>query len=96
MPAYLIANVNINDPDGFAVYQNRVVKVVRKFGGKFLVRGGKHEILEGQPAIDRSVVLEFPSFDDAKLFWNSPEYGEMKKLRAGTAKLDIYLVEGAV
>ena len=95
MPAYMIVNANINDPDGYAAYQKRVPDVLKKFGAKYLVRGGKHEILEGQPVIVRSVVLEFPSFDEAKRFWNSPEYGELKKLRAGKAKLDVYLVDGA-
>ena len=95
MPAYMIVNANINDPTGYAEYQKRVPDTLKKFGGKFLVRGGKFEVLEGQPNVVRSVVLEFPSYDEAKRFWSSPEYGELKKLRAGKAKLDVYLVEGA-
>jgi uncharacterized protein (DUF1330 family) len=91
----MVVNANVNDPTGYAEYQQRVPDVLKKFGGKFLVRGGKHEILEGQPDIVRSVLLEFPSVPEAKRFWDSPEYGALKKLRAGKAKLDVYLVEGA-
>jgi uncharacterized protein (DUF1330 family) len=95
MPAYMIVNANISDPTGYAEYQKRTPDVIKKFGGRFLVRGGKHEILEGQPGVVRSVLIEFPSFDQARAFWSSPDYQEVKKLRQGKAKLDVYLVDGA-
>lgn len=94
MPAYVIADVTITEPTGFEEYRKQVPATVTKYGGRFLVRGGKHEKLEGawQPA--RLVILEFPSLEQAKRWHDSQEYREPKALRQKTAKTNVVVVEG--
>jgi uncharacterized protein (DUF1330 family) len=73
----------------------RVPATVEKYGGKFLIRGGKFEKLEGDWHPTRVVLLEFPSLEQAKRWYNSEEYREPKALRFKTAKTNLILVEGA-
>ena len=94
MPAYFIVDVNVQDPAGFEEYRKRVPATVEKYGGKFLVRGGKFEKLEGSWQPTRVVLLEFPSLEQAKRWYDSEEYREPKALRFKTAKTDVILVEG--
>lgn len=94
MAAYLIVSAKITDPEKFKAYQKAVPAVIADFGGRYLVRGGEVEVLEGRHDGRRNVVLEFPSMDALKRFWGSPEYGEAKALRAGAAELDICAVSG--
>jgi uncharacterized protein (DUF1330 family) len=71
------------------------VPLIEKHGGKFIVRGGTVEALEGRHDGRRMVVFEFPSMEALKTFWDSPEYGPVKKLREGAAVLDVWAVQGA-
>jgi len=68
--------------------------IIEKFGGRFLARGGRSTTLEGPPAPGRVVVIEFPSYERAQAFYNSPEYVAARKVRAGAAKAQFVLVEG--
>jgi uncharacterized protein (DUF1330 family) len=77
-----------------AKYREAVVPLIMKFGGKFIVRDGKVEALEGQPDGRPMVVFEFPSMEAIHAFWNSPEYAPVKKLRQGAATLNIWAVPG--
>jgi len=95
MPAYFIVDVNVQDAAGFEEYRKRVPATVEKYGGKFLIRGGKFEKLEGDWHPTRVVLLEFPSLEQAKRWYNSEEYREPKALRFKTAKTNLILVEGA-
>ena len=94
MKAYWIAKVNINDESAYAEYAKRAGPAIAKYKGKFLVKGGKFEILEGKNKYERNVVVEFPSFNIAKDFYNSPEYQEAKSFREGKADFNGIVIEG--
>jgi uncharacterized protein (DUF1330 family) len=94
MAAYFIADVDVNDPEAIEEYRQGVPATVAKYGGKFLVRGGAYEKLEGQWEPKRLVLLEFPSVAEAKRWYDSAEYRELKALRFKAAKTDLVLVEG--
>ena len=94
MKAYWIARVNINDSKAYAEYAKRAGPAISKYNGKFLVRGGKFQILEGKNEYERNIVVEFPSFDIAKEFYNSKEYQEAKSFRDGKAEFNGIVIEG--
>lgn len=95
MPAYVIARVNVTDPEQYAKYKLLTPDAIAASGGKFIVRGGDHEVLEG-PADDRRiVVLEFESVDDARAFYDSPGYSHAREVREGAAEMEMVVVEGA-
>lgn len=95
MPAYLIVQINVTDPEKFARYREVVPGVVEAFGGRYLVRGGAVEVLEGSYGGRRVVLFEFPSLDAIKRFWHSPEYAKVKPLRENAADIDVWAVPGA-
>ena len=93
MKAYWIAKVNVGDKETYAEYAKRVTPALAKYNGKFLVRGGKFEILEGKNEYERNVVIEFPSIDIARKFYNSKEYQEAKSFRDGKADFNAIIIE---
>ncbi len=93
-PAYLVAHVEVHDTAGFEEYRARVVPVVAAYGGRYLVRGGALETLEGVEQKRRLVILEFPSMDAAQSFYHSAEYAPVLQRRLDSAVSDIVLVEG--
>ncbi|MEK6337656.1 MAG: DUF1330 domain-containing protein [Acidobacteriota bacterium] len=94
MPAYLITEIEVLDPERYEKYKAMVPPTLAQYEGKFLVRGGKVETIEGSWAPTRFVVVEFPSAEKARAWWSSPEYAEAKALRQATAKTEMILVEG--
>jgi len=94
MPAYLIAHLDVTDPSAFESYRSAVPAVIAKFGGRYLVRGGAVEVLEGEWPVPRLVILAFDSLDQARRFYKSPEYQEILPLRLAAAKGNVVLVEG--
>lgn len=94
MPAYVIAQVSVTDPEKFPAYQKLAAPAVEKYGGKYLARGGDTEVLEGDWAPPRLVILEFPSMDAAREFYNSPEYTEAKEARKDSANFVLTLTDG--
>jgi uncharacterized protein (DUF1330 family) len=94
MPAYVIAQLVITDPEGFETYRNMVPATIAKYGGKFVVRGGTMETLEGHWDPQRLVILEFESAERAKQWWASEDYREAKQLRQRTAETQLIVVEG--
>ena len=94
MAAYVVGQVKITDPDTFAKYSAQVPGVVEQFGGRYLVRGGKFETLEGEWDVGRLVILEFPSMEHLHRFYNSPEYAPLIKLRQQSADTILSSVEG--
>lgn len=94
MAAYFIVDVEVTDPAGFEEYRQLVPATLAQYGGRFLVRGGVTEQLEGDWQPRRVVVLEFPSLEQAKRWYHSEEYREPKALRFKTAKTNLILVEG--
>ena len=95
MTAYLVAHLDVHDPEGFARYRDQVTPLIDRFGGKYLIRGGNVEVLEGDWQIQRVVVIEFPSRDALRLFYDSPEYQEILPLRTRAASGPVAIVEGA-
>jgi uncharacterized protein (DUF1330 family) len=94
MPAYLILNIHVKDPEEYAAYRERSPATVEAYGGTYLVRGGDFEVVEGDWQPERIVVLEFPSADRAREWYQSPEYQEIAPMRRRAAPSDIVLVEG--
>lgn len=94
MPAYVIVEVDIHDPDAYSQYRTLSGPAVAAHGGRFLVRGGPAELLEGSDEPKRIVVLEFDSMDAARRWYDSPEYREARAAREGAATARFVLVEG--
>lgn len=94
MPAYLIVDLEITDPVGYEEYKKLAGATVEKFGGKYIVRGGKSEVLEGRWDPKRVVVIEFESSERAKEWLNSEEYRQPRKMRHRTATTNMIVVEG--
>lgn len=95
MPAYFIVDLEVTDAAGFDEYRKQVPATIARYGGKYLVRGGKTETLEGDWQPGRIVVLEFPSVEQARRWYDSEEYRDPKALRIKTARTNLILVEGA-
>lgn len=89
---YWIAHVDVPNPEAYKPYQAANATAFGKFGGRFLVRGGRQEVTEGQ-ARSRSVVIEFPSYDTALACYRSPEYQAAKMLRQGKGEFDLAIIE---
>jgi uncharacterized protein (DUF1330 family) len=94
MAAYLIALIDVKDPEAYKAYVARSPAVITKYGGRFLARGGQSVTLEGDALASRIVLLEFPTLEHAKTFYASPEYQEAKLLRAGAAVGRFIAVQG--
>ena len=95
MAAYVIADVNVTDPKAYDEYRKMVPATIEKYGGRFLVRGGAFEVKEGGWNPSRVVVLEFPSMEQARKWYHSPEYAPALALRLKAANAKLILVEGA-
>ena len=95
MTAYVIGEIEVTDPAAYEEYRKQVGAVNAKYSGKFLVRGGKAEVLEGGGTTKRMVVVEFPSYEQALKWYRSTEYGPLIKLRQKASKGRLVLVEGA-
>jgi len=94
MAAYFVVDLEIFDADLMRDYRERVPDVIRKYGGRYLVRGGKFESMEGSWAPKRLVLLEFPNMEQAKRFYDCEEYRELKAVRMKAARTNLVLVEG--
>lgn len=94
MPAYIIVEVKVKDPEKYEDYKKLTPATLERYGGKFVVRGGKAELIEGKEEPQRVVVVEFENSDKAKAWWSSPEYSKAKKLRHAAAESRMILVEG--
>ncbi|HLX32412.1 MAG TPA: DUF1330 domain-containing protein [Gaiellaceae bacterium] len=94
MPAYVIVETDITDPQQYEQYKAASPGAVAAGGGRFVVRGGELAVLEGDWNPSRLVVLEFPDLEAAKRWYDSPKYVETRKLREGAAALNMVAVEG--
>jgi uncharacterized protein (DUF1330 family) len=94
MSAYIIVEIEVTNPVGYEEYKKLAGATVEKHGGKYIVRGGKTEVLEGDWKPKRIVVLEFPSMERAKAWLNSEEYREPRKMRHRTARTNMLVIEG--
>jgi uncharacterized protein (DUF1330 family) len=94
MPAYIIADVEVKDPQGYPEYVRQVLATVEKFGGKFVARGGSCEVLEGKWKPNRVVIIQFPDMSSAKGWYTSAEYAPLIKLRQKYSEGSLIAVEG--
>ena len=94
MPAYVIATIEVTDPALFDTYRAQVPATIDKFGGKYLVRGGEVEVVEGDQPTRRTVVLEFENLERARGWYYSDEYAGPKELRIQSTISNVAIVEG--
>lgn len=94
MAAYLVAQLKITDPKMYERYREAVTPLVDRFGGRFLVRGGALEVLEGDWPLTRLVAIEFQSAAAARHFYESPEYQRILPLRTEAAHGSVAIVDG--
>lgn len=91
---YVLLQVNVNDPEVFKKYPELSEKIISKFGGKYLFRGGEFEILEGSWDFKRNVLLEFENISKAQEWYNSSDYQEALKIRSNSATSNLIIIEG--
>jgi uncharacterized protein (DUF1330 family) len=94
MPAYIIADIQVTNPVAYDDYRPLAAASVARFGGSFIVRGGKVDLLEGEPQPERIVVIEFPDADTARRWYQSEEYQAALKIRQAASRGRVLLVEG--
>jgi len=94
MPAYVIADIDVHDPDAYKEYTARVQATLDPFEGRFLVRGGPSECLEGDWHPSRIVVLQFPSAGHARGWYESPDYVKLLQIRRGASTGSLILAQG--
>jgi uncharacterized protein (DUF1330 family) len=94
MSGYIVLDVIVRDPLAYEQYKQLAGAAVTAYGGRYLVRGGATETLEGSWQPTRLVILEFPSVAQARAWWTSPEYAPAKAIRQSCASTEMLLVEG--
>jgi uncharacterized protein (DUF1330 family) len=94
MPAYIVVQIEVHDPETYERYRALAPASIAAYDGRYLVRGGACDPLEGTWNPRRLVVLEFPSVERAREWWASPEYAEAKALRQNSADTDMLVVDG--
>ena len=94
MAAFIIADIDVTDPEGFEAYRKLVAPTIANAGGIYRVRGGAVEVLEGDYRPRRMVILEFDSMASAKAWYDSDAYAPVKALRLKTTRSNVVLVEG--
>ena len=90
---YWVAMVDVKDMDDYKPYTAAIQPIFKKYGARYVTRGGQSESVEGRGR-SRSIIIEFPDYASAQACYRSPEYAEAKKLRLGSADADIIIVEG--
>ena len=94
MPAYIVLRVEITDPEQYKEYRQRTPPALQKYGAKFIARSSTVETLEGEPENRRVVIIEFETMEQARNFYNSPEYQSAKVFREGAADAQFILIDG--
>jgi uncharacterized protein (DUF1330 family) len=92
--AYFVAQIDVSNPQQYGEYTKLSPGIIERYGGRFVARGGRAATLEGPAGPGRVVIVEFPSFERAQQFYDSPEYAAARKVRAGAATFSAVLVEG--
>ena len=94
MSAYFIVQINVKNPNNYKEYISKVSPIVEKFGGEYIVRGGKSEKVEGIWPYERTVIVKFPSYEMIQKWHNSNEYKPIKKIREDNAECNAIIIEG--
>jgi uncharacterized protein (DUF1330 family) len=94
MAAYLVADIEVTDAEGYQQYRRTVGASIAAFGGRFLARGGAVEVLEGDWSPKRLVIVEFPSMERLRAWYDSPEYAPALALRKRASISRLVMTEG--
>ena len=94
MAGYVIATIEVTDPDLFDTYRGQVPSTIEKHGGRYLVRGGEVEVVEGDQPARRTVILQFDSLEKARGWYFSDDYAGPKQLRIQSTVSNVMIVEG--
>lgn len=94
MPAYIHGSIEVTDPVAYEEYRRQVPALIAAHGGRYLVRGGATEVLEGSASPQRQVILEFPDMAHLKAFYHSAEYRTLIAIRQGASKGSLIAIEG--
>jgi len=94
MSAYLVVDIEVHDRQRYEMYIRMAPPSIALYGGRYLTRGGETDVLEGDWTPKRFVILEFPTMEQARAWWSSPEYAEAKALRQSIATTRMVLTEG--
>ena len=94
MTAYIIADIEVHDPDRYAEYVRRAPAFIEKHSGRYIVRGGPAESIEGDWRPHRLIVIEFPSMENAKAFLADPDYRAVAEIRWSTSTTNLTVAEG--
>ena len=94
MPAYVVVNVRVKDPVRYENYKRMAPDSIAQYGGRYIARAGKVEVMEGDWIPERLVLLEFPSVERAREWWSSSEYADAKALRNATSHSQLVITEG--
>jgi uncharacterized protein (DUF1330 family) len=93
-PAYYVADFELTDPEGIKPYRDQVDATFERYGGRYIVRAAQLEGLEGNPPSHRLVIIQFDSIEQARAWYNSPEYAKIRPFRQRSGKTNSYIVEG--
>lgn len=93
-PAYYIAEFELTDREALRPYAERVESTFAPFGGRYIVRGGQSDALEGNAPKPRIVIIAFDSLEQARAWYNSPAYAEIRPIRQRSGRTNAYIVEG--
>jgi len=94
MAAYVIGDIEVTDPAAFQEYRDRLGATIEQYGGRFVIRGGRVDSKEGDWRPHRLLMLEFPSLEQAELWYNSPEYKPLIAIRERAARTQLIIAEG--
>jgi uncharacterized protein (DUF1330 family) len=92
--AYVIYQGEVTDPDRYEQYKTKAAESILAAGGRYVIRGGEVDVLEGDPPLGRTVVLEFPTREAALDWYRSEEYTAVRRLREGAARARLYVIGG--
>ncbi len=95
MSGYVIANIDVKNPEAYKEYISKVKPIVEKFGGEYLVRAGEYKVIEGKWKHPRTVVIKFPSYEKALEWYNSEEYKPVRQIRLDNSVGNFIIVKGA-
>jgi uncharacterized protein (DUF1330 family) len=94
MAAYVVVNIEVLEPESYEEYKRLAPPSIRAYGGRYIARGGAVDVREGDWTPRRLVILEFPTVEQARAWWESPEYAPAKALRQRCARADLVITEG--
>ena len=94
MNGYVIANIDVKNPEAYKKYVEGVVSTIKKFGGEYLVRAGEFKVMEGEWKHSRTVVIKFPNYEKALEWYSSEEYKPVKPIRLMNSVGNMIIIKG--